>query len=307
VGWEYVLEKVGKGAITEDCHEGIEPGLICVPLEIEVTWPSAVTYIVTMLPKFYSSATGEGSSTDLPMVGVYSIDVSSDELPFSDYEVVVILDREAWVVPSNETKLYGKLEQKYKSHRDLSIDAKEFARPRSWNSLVPHLAKYGFRQHPLSLSPDEPALKKLAAEADPRGLTVQVFGMQMGIGLFLSAVGIILGALAFGMIGPLLALRGEGRTKVSHPWIMIIPTRPGMGRGILEVTISLISIAWIIAPLVLAQRQFSMRSEFLGLEGLALKIGFIGLLFSGLAHLLVSLQLRALRRYDAVIGEEEEG
>ena len=65
----------------------------------------------------------------------------------------------------------------------------------------------------------DPALARLQAEADPRLRTggVTIFGVQLSLAQFFSSIGLLLGGVAFAMIGPLLGLRSAGSARRTRP------------------------------------------------------------------------------------------
>jgi hypothetical protein len=300
LGLDYIfLEQAPTEDVIEDCWENSEfPGFTCEPLEVKTTWPVASTYTLRLQSKYFLPEDDRSMNESGSLIRIYKVEVAAEELPFSDYEVIIIGTGEAWVVPANKTELYEKLERDSDSFRLLSIDVKEYARPISWRRIAPDMAKYGFRLHPLSLGIREPALDQLATDADPRDLTISIFGMNISIGLFISAIGLLLGANAFLMIGPLLALRNAGIGNVSHAWIMVTPTRSGSVERILEFFLSLISMVWFLIPFAILLLQLNTDVESQSVEIIAKKVGMIGLLFSGIVYAIVGFQLRVYRRLE---------
>ena len=280
--------------VDEDCSEGDEPGLVCMPLEIEATWPDIVKYSLVLYPKIVEGHGRDGER----FLRVYAFEKPSAGLPFNQYEVVVINEQDALVVPYGDRELYDALEgfARLEDHRAAAIRARQASVPGSWDRATLYLAKHGFRQHPLSLKLDEPAVAKFAAESDPRVLTIQVFGMPLRIGLFLSAVGLLLTAIAFAMLGPILALRRSPDVEVALPWIFVAPTGGSVTSNILEVILLAISGAWIAAPLLLLYLQLTPGFEFQGTERLFFVLGMAGLVFSSIVYLIVSTALWRLRR-----------
>ncbi|MEE9171168.1 MAG: hypothetical protein V3U73_15525 [bacterium] len=274
----------------EDFTGGYEEWL---PLILETTWPIVDQHPLILEPEFYYPH-GEDREQAGSSVRVYRPRVLTDILPFSDYYVVFVGTGSIRVVPTGDPDFMSSLETT--GLREISEATASRNRPRDWDSIGLRLARYGFKEHPIRLTSTSRALERFQADSDPSGLTVQIFGLQLSIGLFFSSVGVFLGLIAFAMIGPLITLRRSSNSQISQPWIMIVSTRGGFMTKVLEATIMVISLLWALLPLVLLVMQWYAKVELRGVERLAMFIGALGLAFSALVYCWASFEMLNVRR-----------
>lgn len=74
------------------------------------------------------------------------------------------------------------------------------------------------------------------ARADPAspGTGVRVFGLDLGLGVFLFSVGVFLGLLAVYAVGPLASLRRASSLSHNQPWILAVPFSARAGGRLIE-------------------------------------------------------------------------
>jgi hypothetical protein len=282
------------------CVPSGEPKLPCDPLSVRAVWPTVSTFSVSLRPKLNFPAAPRPDRFEGRCARVYAVFAGSERLPVGDYEVVVIPQLgEAYALPANDEELYRELNRFSDAScglRQQAIAARTRARPSSWTSLAPHLARYGALSHPTNLRLSAPELWSLTGEADPSKLSVQLFGISIPIGLFLAAAGLILGVNAFAMVGPLLALRRAERAEAPGTWIMVAPTTGEWPAQVLESLILLVSFLWVMAPIAVLALQLTTDLDFRPLEAVALSFGMLGAVVASVTHLAASVRLRALRR-----------
>jgi len=222
-------------------------------LAAQAIWPEVKPHLYELIPK----------KSEAPDVGrIYKVDSKSADLPFSDYLVaflesgaVFVLSDELGVATSGTVLGFDSLE------RGLLLEPVEH--PRTWNTISRHLRKYRFGGQPSELDSTSPALAQLQLEADPRLTSggVQIFGMKLSLAIFVSSVGIILAALAFALIGPVVRLWNIDSKKHTQPWVFAIPRQSSFVGWGLEGTVNFLLILWALSPLIILVLQSNIASE----------------------------------------------
>jgi hypothetical protein len=166
-----------------------------------------------------------------------------------------------------------------------------------WDELRPLLAKYGFVGEPANLPGQHVALAGVRAETDPRLPSggAQIFGIQLSVAQFSSAVGMLLAVISSAMIGPLLALRSSSDRKHSRSWVLVLPRSAGGARRLLEWTICSVTIFWTLAPILVLLLQARSFVAVDATVGWPFGVGAIGLVTSGITHGFVGRKLRVTR------------
>lgn len=264
---------------------------------ISSTWPSVDKYLITLTPQDFHL---KGQQGRFKRVRIYRVETGEINVPFSDYYVVFFANKEALfeenkpaVVPANDPNFIKECGTNFRQLMD-STYRRNF--PMSWDKISLHLTKHGFSEPPTKLTSDHPALTKLRLEADPLSDRVQILGIQISIGLFFTTVGLFLAAIAFSMIGPIVALKNAESRARSQTWIMVLPTKGKHSRWMLEVLILGVTIIWAFSPLLLLILQLTAGIDPEVVGGWPLPIGASGLLFSSVIYGLVAWELFICRR-----------
>jgi hypothetical protein len=174
--------------------------------------------------------------------------------------------------------------------------------PRRWSELRLLMSKHGFTDDPTKLSSRDSALAALQAETDPRepGGGVNVFGVSLNIAQFFSAIGAVLAAIAFVMIGPLIALRSATDKTHSASWVFVVPAARGTWRRILELAICLATLIWAASPLLILILQFRFYASTDVARNWLSWMGAGGLIFSSVVFAWAARELRIVRLLGAI-------
>jgi hypothetical protein len=278
-----VFEADPSGDITHDVEEGkpkatnYESYDLPVPLQLSVTWPMQRTEGFHLTPAGFSQKTLTVSGAS---ARVYRIVADSTQLPLSDYYAIFLIDTETvWEegnVLDRERRRVGLVPTDY----------------RLFGVRDP-----GIRQVTSGLSSRDGALVRLQAEVDPRLPSggVNIFGAPLTVAQFFSAVGILLAAVSFAMIGPLLALRSSPVRKNSQAWVFVIPQSEGGPRRLLEWMICAVTILWALSPILILLLQVTVYAHLDTVAGWLFWLGAIGLAVSSVTYSLVAWELRVTR------------
>ena len=251
------------------------------PLSVPLYWPRDVDVSVTL------------RAESRRVVGGVAMIAEADAsvLPLEEYRVVFTSSR-AFVVHV-EDEAFWKDARRTISYTEFAGSRR--SRPRYWNDTRRRLAGHGFDGEADALDRrGGPALARLRAESDPNGRTVRVFGVSFTLGSFVGWFGLLVTAVAFGGIGPLVTL-GRAATPIGGPWIMTLPRGPGTAGFVLECAILLASGVWAAFPLLIVSLQLPANSRLDGGVDWFSAISAVGLVLSSAVFVLIALELRRNR------------
>ena len=273
-----------------DCYE------IDVPIEVKATWPNIATEHMTLKAvDFYKRPE---FPEVLDYVRLYRVDSAATELPLSSYYVAFVnlggeVRRRVIPVGSEE-----KLKENAGGLRFLDVTTRELNQPMFWSRVQPSLTRYGYNSDlPNEITRGSPALAALQIEADPRLASggVQIFGIKVSIGVFFASVGMFLAAVAFAALGPVTTLRRQVKESSPQTWVMALAKgRSPAGLG-LEALITIVSLAWSLAPLLILTLQLTAELDLTGISDWGVPLGTVGLVFSSLIFLWASYELWRVR------------
>ena len=279
-----------------DCRE------VEAPIEAKTTWPVIATNRLTLVPaNFYVR---QEFPKVLDFVRFYRVHTGASELPLAPYYVVYESSGGGApryrIVPEGTESF---IKKNAVGLRSLYATTKELNQPKFWNAIQPSLTKHGYTDTlPGKLVRADKALAALQLESDPRLTSggVQVFGLKISIGVFFAAVGIFLAAVAFATLGPVIKLRSLHRQSTRRErewqhWILALEGSTGLARQGLEVTISLVSLIWGLAPLAILVLQLTADVDLTGVNEWGLPVGALGLAFSSMVFLWAARELRKYR------------
>jgi hypothetical protein len=264
-----------------------------IGLKVDAAWPTEATHRITLRPESYYRQT---EREIVNRARVYRVESASAELPFPDY-LAVFVDGEAFVVAADDDAFRA---DSARGLRLLLVAARSRFRPRSWAAVAPRLAALGFARVPTELSATNPILSRLYEESDPRRRSggVQVFGLQLSLSVFYSAIGLLLAAVAFAAIGPVSILRGA-TARSTDAWILSLPRRRGPGGRVLEACIATVTVAWALAPMAILALQLRSDIALDAWSGWLLRVGAAGLVFATIVFTLAAAELRRVRLREA--------
>ncbi len=269
------------------------------PLTVQVAWPRAGKQAITLEPESFHKSWDKGRGG----ARVYRVRVASPssvpEIPFSEYRVLFFPsetplpgsgEHNPAVVPIAENAL---VEEGAKGLRQLSQLAARLDHPRLWDAVALHLVGRGFRGHPSELRMNDGALASLRSESDVRsgGTEVQVVGIRLSLHSFFVAIGLVLGAIAFAMLGPVVALRESRTSPSSTTWVLAVKRGTSLPRRLLEGAVVVVSVCWSAFPLAVLSLQVVTASGIRGLDAWFLWIGAAGLVFACAVHGVASYEL----------------
>jgi hypothetical protein len=274
------------------------------PIEVNTSWPLQKKYSLTLEPRIYVGLDGA-------TVRLYQIQSDTTDLPLSKYVAIFFRENNGprLVKPEDNpavisTDSMGIIEKQGESVRlrMLHQALPRLNRPSSWDGLHRELVQYGYVEPPTRLSTNHPVLTKLQADSDPRLRTggVQVLGFQVSLGFFFTSVGLIFAAMAFAMIGPLIAIRSAKSQSISSAWTLVTPTGDKRCWTILECFILIVTIVWAAFPMLVLILQLQSGVDLQGMaEGMGrwgLVLSAIGLMFSSFTNGWAAWELRKLRK-----------
>ena len=294
--------------ITEDLVTGEprpprgEADDIRVPLSVELTWPTERSEGFTLVhpegvdPRRLTIA---GASAR-----VFRIITDHGDLPIHDHYAVFMRDndpedKERERVGIIAPTFAGFRNMQYAGTRQVDAALRNDNAPERWEEVRLTLLRLGYAGSPSGLSPTDAALESLQAEADPRlrsgGITI--FGVQLSLAQFFSSVGLLLAAVAFAMMGPLIALRSAGSRVHGQSWVFVVPDSRQGGRRMLDWITTLITTVWTLTPLAILFLQRQSAADLKGLAtGWLFGAGALGLVFSAIVFAMVSLELHRVRK-----------
>ena len=224
----------------------------------------------------------------------YAVRSDARFLPFDAYDVVIdkfqcsrdcikVLGREEWAV-----NLAGQ------EPRVLQFLFNRRNHPKEWEDIAALLWP-GVVEPPeaASIKQNDPVVATFVRDA----LRAQhnFWGVSVDAGLFFAAPGILLGAQAFMLLGPLLVLIGRGDSMPSEPWIMTAPTRSSR-RRVLEGILVLISAVWCLVPAGIGYAQADQAIALHPFERLCYWMGLVGLAMACVVNAVVMLELWRVRK-----------
>lgn len=258
-------------------------------LEIDTTWPDETKYKITFEPESYYY---ENSPKVIDYARIYRIKAEPNNLPFSNY-LVVFADNKRFVVPADDNAFRV---DSSRGLRMIMVASRNRFRPKYWPKISNQLNSLGFSDRPEKLFTGIPSLANFYSNSDPRlpSAGVQVFGLKLSISLFFSSIGLILAAIAFACIGPMMALR-RSKGSSRQTWIMSLPFSLGLIGVCVEALVSLISLVWVMTPPFILYLQFTAGSGAEGLNTRAISAGFYGFSFASIIFLFAIWELRKIR------------
>jgi len=256
-----------------DLRGGGDTSLVPQAIALATQWPGEKTPVTLHLRKHVIEGPYE----------LYEVQSDAHFLPFDQYDVVVdasaitVVARKDW--PSNPRLLQFafNLQNQPQHWGDLSA--------RLWPGVVepPAAAK---------LQQSDPLVA--AFVRDTLKSQHSVWGVSLDPGFFFPAPGILLGALAFMLLGPLMNMQRRDANP-SEPWIMTLPTRSPR-RPVLEGILLLISVAWCLVPISIGGLQVAQAIALHPFERACYWIGMLGLAFASIVNGIALWQLRGVRR-----------
>jgi hypothetical protein len=242
---------------------------------------------------------------------VYRIVTEHGDLPFHNHYAVFVRDtmpvlenNEVVEKPRTRIGIVAPGFAQFRNTRDAGTRQADLALQRAnapdrWSEVALALRRLGYSGEPAALSPNDPALARLQTENDPRLRSggVVILGVPLSIAQFFSSVGLLLAAVAFATIGPLVALRSVSSPVHGQSWVFVIQGSLHGGRRLLDVVTTAISGVWAVSPLVILFLQWRSAVDLEGLTSAWLfALGALGLVFSTVVYALVAVELRRVRR-----------
>lgn len=286
-----------------------EPETLTPQLEAIITWPDERAEAFTLVhaeqfnPKvmtlkgsaarIYRIITAHG---DLPVHNHYAVFVE-DTVPTLENNDVIDKPRTRIGIVAATFPQFNNIPAAGTRQADLALQRANF--PDRWGDVRLALRRLGYTGSPEELSTNDPALARLQSEDDPRlrsgGITI--FGVQLSLAQFFSSVGLLLAAVAFAMIGPLIALRSAGSRVHGQSWVFVVPDSRQGGRRMLDWITTLITTVWTLTPLAILFLQRQSAADLKGLTtGWLFGAGALGLVFSAIVFAMVSLELHRVRK-----------
>ncbi len=264
-----------------------------VRLQVRATWPQEEDLAFELVP-FADSAEALAGR---PLARVYRIASPGELLPLGDYLAVVLQSPPAIrVIAPSEVVVRPKARL---GVRAIEAAAREGDHPIAWDALVPALEREGFAGRPSQLPLDHRAVLSISAAADPRVRKVGVLGVDLDLAQFISGVGMILAAIGFAMLGPLLALQAAKGQPHEQAWVFAIPPQARLGPRLVAGAARLVLAAWAASPLAILIVQSIGAPDLSGLSswlGEARLVGALGLCFASGVFLSVARALGKIGR-----------
>jgi hypothetical protein len=286
-------------------NEEFYPGQM--PLVVDLTWPVLQRRTISLAPAGFDQKAMTTNARIYRVVSpagpawwnsCYAIFLKDTEEVMQGDEIVEREKRIIGIAPTN----CATFKIPKPGIRQARAALRDENHPRRWNELRLLMSKHGFTDELSKLSSRDSALAALQAETDPRepGGGVNVFGVSLNIAQFFSAIGALLAAIAFVMIGPLLALRSATDKTQSSSWVFVVPAARGMWRGILEWTICIATLFWGASPLLILILQFRFYATTEVAWNWLSWIGAGGLFFSSVVFGWAARELWMVRLLSAV-------
>jgi hypothetical protein len=285
-----------------------EPEDVKLPLVAIITWPEERTEGFTLVraEQFNPHVmTLQGT-----VARVYRIVTQHGDLPFHNYYAVFVRDTVPTVEngdvvdkPRTRIGIVASTFPQFRTIRNAGTRQADHALQRAnfpdrWGEVRLALRRLGYSGAPEELSSNDPALARLQSEADPRLRSggVTIFGAQLSLAQFFSAVGLLLAGVAFSMIGPLIALRSAGSRAHGQSWVFVVPGSARGGRRLLHWVATVITAVWAMSPLLILFLQWQSAADLQGLTtGWLFSLGALGLVFSTIVYAIVVIELRRVR------------
>jgi hypothetical protein len=278
-----------------------------VPLVVDLTWPVLQRHAISLKPagfdqkamtanaRVYRVASRSGPAW---WNSCYAIFFKDTEEVLKGEEIVEDEKMIIGIVPANSAAF--KVPQP--GIRQARAALRDDNHSRRWSELRLLMSKHGFTDDPTKLSSRNSALAALQAETDPRepGGGVNVFGLSLNIAQFFSAIGAVLAAIAFVMIGPLVALRSATDKTHSASWVFVVPAARGIWRRILESAICVATLVWVAAPLLILILQLRFHANADVAWNWLSWMGAAGLIFSSFVFGWTARELRIVRLLSAI-------
>lgn len=169
-------------------------------------------------------------------------------------------------------------------------------RPLYWDRTAEFLRAFGRKDPGSPPGADDPSLQAFFTSATGAMSGIDILGLHLDTSLYVSAVGLLMGAVTLAMYAPVLALK-KCRNQIIQPlWILLISTE---GRFRLEIALCSVSVGLAVAPLGIIYMQFGIfRYVYpldLGWRLLLLLLGWICLLWSSYVLGMLAVEARYRR------------
>jgi len=262
-------------------------------ITVETLWPKVEKVAIELVPADHYQKHDKNITDKVRIYQIVSL--SSSTFPANEYFAVFLKGLSAVKIISIHDNVFRN--NSSLGLRQIIQSAHESHKKPYWEQIRPHLVKFSDYTGEQKPGAQMAALAKLRAEVDPETPEggVQVFGFQLSIKLFFSSVGILLAAVSFAMIGPLMGMKSSESRRIENPWIFLLPFRKTVVGGILEILIVLISLCWALSPLIILNLQRSIEGQLGDISGLVLLFGRLGLIFASVVQCIAAYQLGRLR------------
>ena len=260
---------------TDDCNR---------PLVVQTNWPEQSQIGIFLSTELFSSVDSDDfdgsrwTPRSFSKLTRFKVISTPTELPFQTY----IISR---VVNGDERYLVGSVDDKWTKVADPESDI-----PTSRPLHEQEILSYVGVDSVTDITSDQ--LRKFQEAADLSHGTLSIAGLNLNVGFSFAGIGILLAAVAFLMLGPLLVLGVRTDKSESATWTLAVCTRD---RPLLEVILFAIWSLWAISPILIGITQVFENAPlpiiYRGIRG----AGMLGLVFASYLFIRATIIFRALR------------
>lgn len=269
-------------------EEGTAARIACIPREV----PQQSGTDVQVCDAFTIENPWRGSRRDTLVLdrladapSTLRVESRARGLPFADYAVSLIRGR-LWVAPAR----YIRTERD--AHDVVLRDS--LAGPEDWPAIRLRLTAEGWTGR----TPDDLQLSdRSVASFIAAGLAASytILGVPVSPGFYPTAVGCLLGLIAFMLLGPLHVLRSGTQPPVDHPWIMLTVAAGRRGRALAWAR-AVLTLVVLALPAAVVVNQLRVSPRLNGLERAALYVSIAGPAICCVVLAAVAVQLARLRK-----------
>lgn len=244
---------------------------VCEPFILRLPWPGEETVSISL------SRSPDATSAVL-------IHGESSRIPITSYAIGLLRAQE-WIVPVRYVR----------SNRDLynAVLRDGLAEPVGWGAIRTYLHSAGWSG---SSAEDLEIDDRAVAQFIKDGFTASysISGVPFSAGYYPAAVSVVLGVIAFTLVGPLLKLRHADRAPPDSSWVML-SVWEGRPRRLLGHLQAVASCLLVVLPVAVLVTQALVLPHMTRAEQVATVASFVGPVALAGTNVAIALQMGRLR------------
>ena len=266
------------------------PDKSCSPLAVTSRWPVERQFSIFLSTELFDREDRVHPSTDIdgggwkpypgPSMTHFIVVARTRELPFSSY--IISYDGDNYMVHSRYDTWTKTLLNEWPITKLVP-----YSRPLHMQEILDYVDVDS-----LSDITEEKVLKFQETADLSRG-TLSVDGLNLNVGFAFAGIGLLIGATAFLMIGPLMVLSESTNDPEPVMWTLAMATK---NRPMLEAVICALWMFWAGTPIAVGLAQLSFSAYLPTMYRVMMTIGVLALAFGAVVFFRLALLVRRLRQ-----------